>query len=120
MDHLLSIVLFTPLVGLLVLLFIPSSNARAIKLWANAIALAGFLVSVPLVLQFNPGKDFQFFELTNTPFYHMTTSRVMNRGCCRVLKYRQSKTGPILAFAMSWSRTARTPSARRSGAPPRR
>jgi hypothetical protein len=29
MDHILSIVLFTPLAGLLVLLFIPSSNARA-------------------------------------------------------------------------------------------
>ena len=35
MDHILSIVLFTPLVGLLVLLFLPSSNARAVKLWAN-------------------------------------------------------------------------------------
>src|ERR1035441_3202199 len=43
MDHILSIVLFTPLVGLLVLLFLPSSNARAIKLWANAVAfLNGF------------------------------------------------------------------------------
>src|SRR5499427_2896693 len=62
MDHILSIVLFTPLVGLLVLLFIPSSNARAIKLWANAIALLGFLVSVPLVLRFDPKKDFQFVE----------------------------------------------------------
>jgi NADH-quinone oxidoreductase subunit M len=62
MDHILSIVLFTPLAGLLVLLFIPSSNARAIKLWANAIALLGFLVSVPLVLQFDPKKDFQFVE----------------------------------------------------------
>jgi serine/threonine protein kinase len=29
MDHILSIVLFTPLAGLLVLLAIPSSNARA-------------------------------------------------------------------------------------------
>ena len=59
---LLSIVLFTPLAGLLVLLFIPSSNTRAIKLWANAISLAGFLVSIPLVLMFDPGKDFQFVE----------------------------------------------------------
>ena len=62
MDHILSIVLFTPLAGLLVLLFIPSSNARAIKLWANAIALLGFLVSVPLALRFDPKKDFQFVE----------------------------------------------------------
>ena len=62
MDHILSIVLFTPLVGLLVLLFIPSSNARAIKLWANAIAFIGFLVSLPLVFQFDRTKDFQFVE----------------------------------------------------------
>jgi len=62
MDHILSIVLFTPLVGLLVLLFIPSSNARAIKLWANLAAFAGFLVSLPLVFQFDRNKDFQFVE----------------------------------------------------------
>jgi len=62
MDHILSIVLFTPLAGLLVLLFIPSSNARAIKLCANLAALAGFLVSLPLVFRFDPSKDFQFVE----------------------------------------------------------
>src|SRR5664279_789933 len=61
-HHILSIVLFTPLFGLLVLLFIPSSNARAVKLWSNAISLVGFLVSLPLVFQFDPGKDFQFVE----------------------------------------------------------
>ena len=58
----LSIVLFAPLVGLLVLLFIPSSNARAIKLWANAASFAGFLVSLPLVFNFDHAKDFQFVE----------------------------------------------------------
>src|ERR1041384_3130973 len=62
MDHILSIVLFAPLAGLLVLLFIPSSNARAGQLWANIAALAGFLVSVPLVFNFDRGKDFQFVE----------------------------------------------------------
>jgi NADH-quinone oxidoreductase subunit M len=62
MDHILSIVLFTPLAGLLVLLFIPSSNARAIKIWANLAALIGFLVSLPLVFQFDRTKDFQFVE----------------------------------------------------------
>src|SRR5512141_1937370 len=62
MEHILSIVLFTPLVGLLVLLFIPSANARAIKLWANVVAFAGFLVSLPLVFNFDRTKDFQFVE----------------------------------------------------------
>ena len=62
MDHILSIVLFTPIAGLLVLLLIPSSNARAIKLWANAVAMLGFLVSLPLALRFDSGKDYQFEE----------------------------------------------------------
>src|SRR5207248_1334237 len=62
MDHILSVVLFTPLVGLLALLFIPSSNARAIKLWANIVALVGFLVSLPLVYNFDRTKDYQFVE----------------------------------------------------------
>ncbi len=62
MDHLLSLVLFTPLAGLFVLLCIPGSNARAIKLWANIAAFLGFVVSLPLVFQFDAGKDFQFVE----------------------------------------------------------
>ena len=62
MDHILSIFLFTPIVGLLILLFIPASNARAVKLWANAVAMIGFLVSLPLVFNFDSGKDYQFVE----------------------------------------------------------
>src|SRR6267154_1476896 len=62
MDHILSIVLFTPLLGLLVLVCIPSSKARAIKLCANVTAFVGFLVSLPLVIWFDPGKDYQFVE----------------------------------------------------------
>ena len=62
MDHILSIVLFTPLAGLLLLLFIPSSNARAIKLWGNVASFVGFLVSLPLVFNFDRTKDFQFVE----------------------------------------------------------
>jgi len=62
MDYLLSSVLLTPLVGFLVLLFIPSSKAMAIKLWTNAVFLIGFLVSVPLVTRFNPDSDFQFIQ----------------------------------------------------------
>jgi len=62
MSHILSIVLFTPLVGALILLFIPSENARAIKLWANLVALVGFVVSLPLVFNFDSTKDFQFVE----------------------------------------------------------
>src|SRR5215212_8840113 len=62
MDHILSIVLFTPLVGALILMLLPASNANAIRWWANIAAFAGFLVSLPLVFQFDRSKDFQFVE----------------------------------------------------------
>jgi NADH-quinone oxidoreductase subunit M len=47
-THLLSIVLFTPLVGALVLLFVNKHKEDAIRWIANIFAFAGFLVSVPL------------------------------------------------------------------------
>jgi len=62
MDHLLSAILLTPLVGLLVLFFIPSSRPQLVKLWANAVFLLGFVVSLPLWFRFNPKADFQFEE----------------------------------------------------------
>ena len=62
-QHLLSIVLWTPIGGLLVLLFLPSDNKNLIRLWANAVGFAGFLVSLPLVFRFQAGMSgFQFLE----------------------------------------------------------
>ena len=48
-NHILSIILFTPLLGALVLLFVPKENKDAIRWIANIFALAGLLVSLPLV-----------------------------------------------------------------------
>src|SRR5205809_4481155 len=59
MDHILSIVLFTPLLGALILFLIPAS---AVRWWANFVAFVGFLFSLPLVFQFDRTKDFQFVE----------------------------------------------------------
>ncbi|MGA3044931.1 MAG: Fe-S-binding domain-containing protein, partial [Bryobacteraceae bacterium] len=65
-DHLLSLVLFTPLAGLLVLLFIPSRQKELIKAWANLASFAGFLISLPLVSRFDKGvSGFQFVERAN-------------------------------------------------------
>ena len=61
-SHILSIVLFAPLAGLLVLLLIPSSKPKAIKLWANAWSLLCCLPCLWLVLNFDSAKDFQFVE----------------------------------------------------------
>jgi NADH-quinone oxidoreductase subunit M len=66
-NHILSIILFTPLVGALVLLFVPKENKDAVRWIANLFALGGFLVSLPLVpwfwaQRFEPG--FKFIEGT--------------------------------------------------------
>ena len=62
MDHILSVVLLTPLAGLLVLLFIPASQPVWIKRWANVASFLGFLTCLPLIWYFDPHKDFQFVE----------------------------------------------------------
>jgi len=62
-EHLLSIVVFTPLVGMAILLLIPGSQRTLIKLWANISAIAGVLVALPLVLRFDKNAPgFQFVE----------------------------------------------------------
>jgi NADH-quinone oxidoreductase subunit M len=66
-SHILSIILFTPLVGALVLLFVSKENKDAIRWIANIFALGGFLISLPLVpmfwaQRFEPG--FKFLEGT--------------------------------------------------------
>jgi NADH-quinone oxidoreductase subunit M len=61
-QHLLSIILLTPLAGLAVLLFIPGTHKDLIRLWANVVGLAGFLISLPLVSRFqldHPGYQFE-------------------------------------------------------------
>src|SRR5881398_72815 len=64
-NHILSIILFTPLAGALLLLFVPKDNKDAIRWIANIFALAGLAVSLPLVpmfwaQRFEPG--FKFIE----------------------------------------------------------
>jgi len=64
-NHILSIILFTPLVGAIALLFVPKENKNAIRWMANIFAFAGFAVSLPLVPWFWAVKDqpgFKFME----------------------------------------------------------
>ncbi|HEY6302773.1 MAG TPA: NADH-quinone oxidoreductase subunit M [Terriglobales bacterium] len=63
-SHILSIILLTPLVGALVLLFVPKENKDAIRWIANIFALGGFLISLPLVPMFWA----QRFEVTPSHF----------------------------------------------------
>src|ERR1700704_5615258 len=63
MNHYLSLILFVPLAGALLLLLVPKQNEHAIRWVANIVALLGFAISVPLWFWYNPQSgDFQFVE----------------------------------------------------------
>src|SRR5258707_11217488 len=53
-NHILSVVLFTPLVGALLLLLIPRANEQAHKTAGTVFGVLGFLVSLPLLRWFKP------------------------------------------------------------------
>src|SRR5512138_335057 len=62
-NHILSIILFVPLAGAILLLFVPKENKDAIRWLANIFAFAGFVVSLPLVpwfwaQRYQPGWKF--------------------------------------------------------------
>src|SRR5581483_8654157 len=64
-DHILTIILFTPLAGMVPLLFISGENKTAIRWWGNIVLFVGFLVSLPLVFWFpreTPDQQFKFVE----------------------------------------------------------
>src|SRR5712671_368910 len=64
MSHYLSIILFTPLAGALILLLVNKQQENAIRWIANIVALIGFAVSVPLWFRYQPSgaAQFQFVE----------------------------------------------------------
>jgi NADH-quinone oxidoreductase subunit M len=53
-HHILSMVLFTPLVGALILLFVPREMEQAHRIGGNIFGVLGFLVSLPLLRWFKP------------------------------------------------------------------
>jgi NADH-quinone oxidoreductase subunit M len=63
-HHILSVVLFVPLVGALLLLFIPREMELAHKIAGNLFGVLGFLVSLPLLRWFRPGWGGFTFEET--------------------------------------------------------
>src|SRR5258708_20396990 len=81
-HHILSVILFTPLVGALVLLFIPREMAHAHKIAGNVFGALGFLLSLPLLRWFRPGWGGFTFEETPDwipsigPKYHLAIDAI--------------------------------------------
>jgi len=62
-EHILSVVLFTPAVGGLLMLFIPREQENTHRVLGNLFGLVGFFVSLPLVWWFKPDQPgFQLVE----------------------------------------------------------
>src|SRR5258708_762839 len=61
-NHILSVILFTPLLGALLLLLVPREKENAHRVLGNVFGMLGFVVSLPLVKWFHagmPGYQFQ-------------------------------------------------------------
>ena len=72
-DHILSIILFIPLVGMIPLFLIPRDNKQAIRWWGNIVLFVDFLASLPLVFWFateTPAQQFKFIELHRLDSFH--------------------------------------------------
>ena len=52
-SHLLSIVLFVPLAGMLILLALPAANFKLHRLWGNIVSAAAFALSLLIIPAFN-------------------------------------------------------------------
>ncbi len=61
-SHILTTVLFTPLIGALVILFVPRERAEVHRLIGNAFGILGLLVSLPLIWRFRVGADAPHFQ----------------------------------------------------------
>ena len=61
-NHILSVILFTPLVGALLLLLVPRASENAHRVLGNLFGLLGLVVSLPLLWRFSvstPGYQFR-------------------------------------------------------------
>src|SRR3972149_10585173 len=62
-NHILTVVLFVPLAGAILLMLLPKESKDLIRWTANLVGFAGFLVSVPLVFWFDSSiGEYQFVE----------------------------------------------------------
>ncbi len=103
-QHILSIVAFWPLAGMIVLLFLNKENKHLIRLWSNIVIFSGFVVSLPLWFWFDFEKSdemqfvdrFQWIQTLGAQ-YHVGID-----GVSLLLIMLTTVLGP-LAMLSSWS-----------------
>jgi len=66
MSNLLSLTTFLPILGVLLLLFIPKDSKGVLRVVAFAVTLVTFVVSLPILIGFQTNAEFQFVE--NVPW----------------------------------------------------
>jgi NADH-quinone oxidoreductase subunit M len=103
-QHILTIVVFWPLAGMIVLMFMNKENKTLIKTWSNLVIFAGFIVSLPLWFWFDRNTSDQMQFVENVPWiqtlganYHVGID-----GISLLLVLLTTLLGP-LAVLSSWS-----------------
>jgi len=67
MDHLLTLTIFTPLIGAFLMLFVPKEQVKTLRIFALLASLVPFCLSLVLLKDFS-GKTFHFQHLEETPW----------------------------------------------------
>ncbi len=103
-QHILTIVAFWPLAGMIVLFFMPKESKGLIRLWANLVIFAGFFISLPLWFWFDRNTSDQMQFVENVPWvqtlgahYHVGID-----GISLLLVMLTTLLGP-LAVLSSWT-----------------
>ena len=97
--NILSIVTFWPLVGMFVLLLINKENKTLIRLWANIVIWAGFLLSLPLWFWFDFDKSDQMQFEVNLPWIQSLGANFHNPVPASFARLTKSMIGPSGIFS---------------------
>src|SRR5499427_6990196 len=103
-EHILTIVAFWPLAGMLLLLLFNKENKSLIRWWANLVMISGFIISLPLWFWFDRNASDQMQFVENVPWvqtlganYHVGID-----GISLLLVMLTTLLGP-LAVLSSWT-----------------
>jgi len=102
-NHLLSVILFTPLVGALLLLFIPRESQNLHRLVGNLFGVLGFVASLPLMIHFPAGSSGYEFKEAADWIPSIGARYSLGADGISVLLVMLTTLLGMLAIASSWS-----------------